>query len=780
MAELAAAYVQIIPSMKGVASGLSKELSGALGGMGPAVSKHANSWGASIKNTLGSAVKAVGAIGATAFAAIGATLAANLGSAISRVDTLNNFPRQMANMGYSAAEANESINKLSEGIQGLPTTLDGIVGTAQSLAPLTGSLAEATDLSLALNNAFLASGRGAADASRGMAQITQMFASGHVDMMSWRTLMETMPGQLDQLAKSMLGPSGNAQSLYDALQSGQISMKDFQNAIIDLNENGGDGFASFAEQAKSATGGIATSFTNVRTAISRGMANIIQAIGPEKFTAIAAAITGVINDISGAIVAFIEGADFSGLSSSIGGMLPVIGGLVGALGGLASQLPFIGQFFVGITGPVGIVIGLFAGLIASSSALRDSFGAVVYALSSSVQQLAPTFQQVFDLIGQVLGQLGDALAPIIVQLSGGLLQAVSALTPVVNQIVGILRQLVSMIMPVVEHMLAAIVPIIGQAAGVIANVITALGPLISQLTDFLMPIIESLLPVVTSAIDGILGVLQPALATIQAVIDTVMAAISGDWSAAWEGIKSIVSGVWETIKAFISAVVNQIKSAISGALGVIKSIFTSGWNALTGIVAAAWSMVKGAVSAGIEGAVSLVRGLPGKVAGALGNLGSTLYNSGRALLQGFMNGIMSMFSSIKSKVSSGLASVRSLFPFSPAKEGPFSGKGWVLYSGLSIGEAMAEGISRATPQAVGAARSLNALTQEALDQVTGRSLAVNTASTAPNLYSSGSPFGGQAVNITVNIRPEDLAGIRTVEDFVVSMRRQAVMQGVGF
>ena len=48
------------------------------------------------------------------------------------------------------------------------------------------------------------------------------------------------------------------------------------------------------------------------------------------------------------------------------------------------------------------------------------------------------------------------------------------------------------------------------------------------------------------------------------------------------------------------------------------------------------------------------------------------------------------------------------------------------------------------------------------------------------LNDTDSPIGGQTVNITVNIRPEDLAGIRTVEDFVVSMRRQAVMQGVGF
>ncbi len=791
MTELAAAYVQIIPSMKGVTPNLKKELSGAIGGMETVVSKHASGWGNQIKSTLGASFKAVAGMGATAFAAVGAAITANLGAAVSRVDTLNNFPRQMQNMGYTAAEAEVSIKKLSDGITGLPTTLDGIVGTAQSLAPLTGSLARATDLSLALNNAFLASGRGAAEASRGMAQITQMFASGAVDMMSWRTLMETMPGQLNQLAKSMLGPSANAQTLYSALQSGQVSMRDFQDAIIDLNKNGGEGFASFAEQAKSATNGIATSFMNARTALTRGMANIIQAIGPEKFTAIAAGISAAINDISSVIVGFISSTDFSALTGSLSGMLPVIGGVAGALGGLASHIPIIGQFLTGLSGPVGIVIGLFAGMVTGSESLQAALVGAFTQISSAVGGLAPLFTQVFGVLTTTLGGLGDALAPVVTLISGVLVQAIQLLTPVLTQMVTIVGNFVAQIMPVVTSMIQSLIPpimqivqtvlppvaallqqlmpIIGQVAGIIGQVAAAIAPLISQLVGMLVPAIQNLMPVVSAVLSNIMGIIEPALSTIQAVISTVMAVVSGDWSGAWEGIKGIVSGV-----------LGVIKGVISGVLGTIKSIFSSAWNALSGVVTSAWDGIRNGVSSGISKVVSLVTSLPGKILDVLGNLGSLLVDSGRALLEGLWDGINGAVGWVKDQISGVLDSIRNLFPFSPAKEGPFSGKGWVLYSGLSIGDAMAEGISRSAPAAVSAARALSTLTREALNTMNIRP-SLGGAVKVPDMYGSGrfdSLHQQGMTTITVNVRPEDLAGIRTVEDFVANARRWAVMQGV--
>src|SRR5690606_14270710 len=95
----------------------------------------------------------------------------------------------------------------------------------------------------------------------------------------------------------------------------------------------------------------------------------------------------------------------------------------------------------------------------------------------------------------------------------------------------------------------------------------------------------------------------------------------------------------------------------------------------------------------ISSLLGLVRSLPGKVRGGLGNVGSWLYESGKSIIQGLINGIRNMAGGVYDAVQDVLARARNLLPFSPAKEGPFSGKGWTLYSGRSIGEALADGIA---------------------------------------------------------------------------------------
>lgn len=200
-------------------------------------------------------------------------LTASLGKAIDRFDTLNRYPRVMEQMGFSAEESNRSIQKLSDGISGLPTSLDGIVSSTQKIAVLTGDLDMATDTALALNNAFLASGSASEDAERGLNQYVQMLSKGSVDLESWRTLQETMGYALRETAVQLGVVTGDSNELYSALQSGQITFDQFNDALIECSTRAG----GFAESAGAASAGIKTSITNMQTAVVRGMANIIQA-----------------------------------------------------------------------------------------------------------------------------------------------------------------------------------------------------------------------------------------------------------------------------------------------------------------------------------------------------------------------------------------------------------------------------------------------------------------------------------------------------------------------
>lgn len=203
------------------------------------------------------------------------TVKNSVDGAIDRFDTLNKYPVVMQALGYSADQVDNSMSKLNKGIDGLPTSLNEIVSNTQQLAISTGDLDKGTDTAIALNNAFLASGASTADASRGMQQYVQMLSKGTADMQSWRSIQETMPIAMDKVAKSFKDQGVNSvNELYDALQDGTVTFEDFNNRLIKLNE----GVGGFAELAKKNSAGIRTSFSNIKTAVVKGLANVITAI----------------------------------------------------------------------------------------------------------------------------------------------------------------------------------------------------------------------------------------------------------------------------------------------------------------------------------------------------------------------------------------------------------------------------------------------------------------------------------------------------------------------
>ncbi|HHA8246633.1 TPA: tape measure protein [Streptococcus pneumoniae] len=287
------------------------------------------------------------AVGSAVFqlAAKGAELLGEaLGGAIQRFDTLESYPRVMQAMGHSTEDVTRSTKKLAAGIEGLPTTLNEVVGTAQRLTSITGDINKSTDLTLALNNAFLASGSSSADASRGLQQFSQMLSAGKVDMQSWKTLQETMPYALQKTAESFGFAGQSAQNdFYSALKEGRITFNQFSRKLVELN----GGVGGFAELAKTNSKGLQTSFGNLKNAVVKGVANTIKALDDltkaatgktiaENFDALKV----IINAAFGVIVNVIKASTpvfqtlFSILStgaSVISFLTPAIIGLVAAL-----------------------------------------------------------------------------------------------------------------------------------------------------------------------------------------------------------------------------------------------------------------------------------------------------------------------------------------------------------------------------------------------------------------------------------------------------------------
>lgn len=199
----------------------------------------------------------------------------SIDGAISRLDTLNNYPKVMSNLGVASDDAKKSIEKMSDKLSGLPTTLDQGALAVQRFTSKNSDVGKSTDYFLALNNALLAGGSSADIQSTALEQLSQSYAKGKPDMMEWRSIQTAMPAQLNQVAQAF---GMTSDQLGEALRNGKISMDDFMNKIVELNQNGTGEFQSFEEQARNSTGGIATSITVAKTQVVKGVADIISKI----------------------------------------------------------------------------------------------------------------------------------------------------------------------------------------------------------------------------------------------------------------------------------------------------------------------------------------------------------------------------------------------------------------------------------------------------------------------------------------------------------------------
>jgi hypothetical protein len=148
--------------------------------------------------------------------------------------------------------------------------------------------------------------------------------------------------------------------------------------------------------------------------------------------------------------------------------------------------------------------------------------------------------------------------------------------------------------------------------------------------------------------------------------------------------KTIATAVWNAITAVIRSNVNRI-------LSVIRTV-----QQVVGVIRNAFNSAKNAATTALNSLVSTVRGIPGRVVGALGGLGGLLYNKGRDIVRGFINGIKSMLGAVKDAARSVVNAVTGFLPGSPAKEGPLSGRGYVYLRAQRFMADWARGVDKAS------------------------------------------------------------------------------------
>lgn len=334
----------------------------------------------------------------------------SMDDAISRVDTMNNFPNVMKNLGISTKESEKAIRQISKGLEGLPTTLDAGASAVQRFTSANGNIKKSTDMFLALNNALLAGGASTEIQASALEQLSQAYAKGKPDMMEWRSLQTAMPAQLKQVASAF---NMTSSELGEALRNGSISMDDFMNKIIELNKNGTGGFASFEEQAKNSTNGLRTNITNLKTAIVRGMADAFNSINTSLKNANLPSIQQMIKKLAENITKgfkqvnkVISQIDWQKVITAIKILTPLVAGLlagfmayktiVGVLNAVAVAQALLNA--VMMMNPIALIIAGIVGLIAMLVVLYKKcewFRNIVNSIFKFISALVKTFVEYF-------------------------------------------------------------------------------------------------------------------------------------------------------------------------------------------------------------------------------------------------------------------------------------------------------------------------------------------------------------------------------------------------
>lgn len=268
MTDLGKAYVQIMPSAKGISGSISKIIK-------PEATNAGNVAGDSV---MGGIMKIAGGIGITkALSWATGQLTDNLAGAVSRYDAIENSKNVFKAMKFSTEEADQVTKYFSETLDGLPTGFDEAIKGTQSFAGATKDLDWSSKTWNALNNAVLAFGGTSEQTTRVTDTLTKAFSSGKIDGEAFRSMLANGLGPALQEMATRAGYN-NLDELQEAFKNGELSAEDFGEMLQDVSENGSDSLDSLEEVARANTMGIGTAFGLIGSRIVQGLEEVLRSV----------------------------------------------------------------------------------------------------------------------------------------------------------------------------------------------------------------------------------------------------------------------------------------------------------------------------------------------------------------------------------------------------------------------------------------------------------------------------------------------------------------------
>lgn len=410
--------------------------------------------------------------------------------------------------------------------------------------------------------------------------LTQTAGAGKLTTENWNQLADAIPGASGKLQEAMLKNGAYTGNFRDAMEKGEISADEFNQAIMDL------GMTDVAKEA-------ATSTSTIEGAMGNLEASVV-GVG-----------TTILDQFKGPLTSGI-----SMLAQGISGLSGVFTGLVQTIGPILSQ---IGTTFQTAFQPVvGMVQSqLLPALQPLMSALQNLGNAIMPIITAAIQTIAPVLSTLVSNIGQTMSVIATAVTPVINNIAA-LIQAVLPAIQSAFQIWG----------TYIQGVINAVFPFIQTVVTSVMNVVNAIiSTVLAAINGDWSGVWEGIQNIVSSVWNGIQSIVSGAINAVSGVISSVLSGISGIFSSVWNGIKGAVSSAWSGITSavssgvssmmnFITSIPSRIMGVFSGAgswlLSAGKNIIQGLINGIKNAIGGAISAVKDAVGGIIDGAKSLL------------------------------------------------------------------------------------------------------------------------------------------------------------------------------
>lgn len=691
--ELGQAYVQIMPSAKGISGSMS-------GILDPEAESAGNSAGLKIGSALKvAAIAGVVATGAALGKLISSSLSegADLQQSLGGVETLfkdnADKVKKYATEGYRTAGM--SANAYMETVTGF---------SASMIKSLNGDTAKAADLS---NQAIVDMSDNANKMGTNIGDIQnayQGFAKQNYTMLD--NLKLGYGGTKEEMQRLLTDAQKLTGQKYDISNFSDITQ------AIHAIQTEMDITGTTAKEAATTFSG---SFDSMKAAMSNVLGNLslgrdlqgplnalVSTTSTFLFKNFIPMVGNIFKALPGAISTFVSaagkelssqlgngiGSGFSDFTSKFSSILsPLQGSFQTIVSGLKpvfdSLLSSIGPISTQIMGVFSKLPQLFSNVISAVMPVISTLSVAFGQLPSLFEAISVAVQPMIDTISSGISKLDFSgiqaiISALVPAITNGITTMMGIIGPSIDTLVNSFVKMWNAIQPLATVIAGALMPAFQVLGAFIGGVLKGAMLALAGTFDTIRVVVGFLTPII-SAVVNVFKAFAPVLATVAQWVGTAIGffaslgsagtSLKGLISSAWTNMRSVIStvvggigssirtaqGVFTSLKTagnslkdgihlaflymqnIISSVGNVIKSIINGIRGTFSSLGSAG-NGMKSAVSGAFSAMRGAIS----GAASGIRGIIDGIKGVFQSLGSiNLASAGRAIIDGFIGGLKS-------------------------------------------------------------------------------------------------------------------------------------------